>query len=137
MISLRTSLYFDGRCQTAFELYERCLGGKIASLLKWGDSPMAADAPPEWRDKILYARLTLGESELLGADLPPGGYRPPQGFGVMLEMDDTAEATRVFDALAANGVVRTPLRTTFWAALYGGLVDQFGVPWEINCGQPH
>jgi PhnB protein len=136
MPSLTTSLYFDGRCQAAFELYERCLGGKIAFLVKWGDSPMASEVPPDWHDKVLYARFALGASELLGADVPPGGYRPPQGFGVMLEFNDTAEAQRVFNGLAANGVVRMPLRETFWAALYGGLVDEFGVPWELNCGRP-
>jgi PhnB protein len=25
------------------------------------------------------------------------------------------------------------LQETFWARRYGALVDQFGVPWEINC----
>jgi uncharacterized glyoxalase superfamily protein PhnB len=26
-------------------------------------------------------------------------------------------------------------QSTFWAARFGVLIDQFGVPWEINCEQ--
>jgi PhnB protein len=29
-----------------------------------------------------------------------------------------------------------PLQKTFWAARFGALIDQFGIAWEINCGQP-
>jgi PhnB protein len=27
----------------------------------------------------------------------------------------------------------TPLQETFWATRFGILVDQFGIPWMINC----
>jgi PhnB protein len=26
-----------------------------------------------------------------------------------------------------------PLQETFWAVRFGVLVDQFGIPWSINC----
>jgi PhnB protein len=29
-----------------------------------------------------------------------------------------------------------PLQQTFWAARFGMLIDRFGTPWMINCGQP-
>ncbi len=137
MIELTSSLRFAGDCEAAFKVYARCFGGEIAFLLRWCESPMAADAPAGWGDKILYARLTVGRGELLGADLPPDQYQRPQGFGVMLGLDDVAEAERLFNALAQDGVVTMPLQETFWAARYGNLVDRFGIPWEINCGRPH
>jgi PhnB protein len=28
-----------------------------------------------------------------------------------------------------------PIQQTFWAARFGMLVDKFGTPWMINCGQ--
>ena len=43
------------------------------------------------------------------------------------------ERERVFNALAKNGTVRMPIQQTFWAARFGMLVDQFGIPWMINC----
>jgi PhnB protein len=132
-VNLCINLTFDGRCEAAFRFYERCLGGKIVFMLTWGDSPMAKDAPPEWGGKILYARLTLGDTALLGADVPPQRYEPPRGFGVMLSVDDSGGAERLFRALSENGTVNTPLQETFWALRYGGVTDQFGIPWEINC----
>ena len=51
----------------------------------------------------------------------------------MLGLDDPVAAERIFGALAENGTVGMPLQETFWAARFGGVVDRFGIPWEINC----
>jgi PhnB protein len=129
------SLTFNGQCEAAFKFYERCLGGKIAFMLTWSNSPMAKDAPPEWGDKILYGRITIGDTDLTGADVLPDQYEHPKGFAILLNVDDPPGAERIFQALAENGKVRWPIQKTFWAERYGGLVDQFGVPWDINCEQ--
>jgi PhnB protein len=129
------NLTFDGRCEAAFKFYERCLGGEIAFMLTWGDSPMAKDAPPGWGGKILYARLALGDTALTGGDVPPQTYQRPRGISVMLSVDDADDAERLFRALSENGIVNTALQKTFWALRYGGVTDQFGIPWEINCEQ--
>ena len=75
---------------------------------------MAEDAPAEWRDKVLHARLVIEDNALLGADALPGSYVSPRGFGLLLSPDDPGEAERLFPALAENGTVRMPLRETFW-----------------------
>lgn len=130
------SLSFDGRCEAAFRFYADCLGGEIAMVLKWGESPMAGDAPPGWEAKVVHAALRVGEATITGADVPPGSYEPPQGFEILLNVDDPAAAERLFERLAEGGAVRMPLQPTFWARLYGVLVDRFGIPWSINCGVP-
>ena len=106
-------------------------------MLTWGDSPMAGEAPPGWGEKILHARITIGGTDLIAADALPQTYKPPQGFAVLLGMDDPVDAERVFHALAENGSVQMPIQKTFWAERYGGLIDRFGIPWEINCGEAH
>jgi len=125
-------LSFDGCCEAAFRFYERCLNGKIEFLLRWGESPMANDAPPEWREKILHARLVIGDTALLGADALPGTYEFPRGFSILLSPNDPGEAERLFYALVENGTVRTPLQETFWAPRFGAVTDQFGITWTIN-----
>jgi len=45
----------------------------------------------------------------------------------------TADAERMFKALADGGQVRTPLEQTFWAERFGVVTDRFGVPWIVNC----
>jgi PhnB protein len=128
-------LNFDGQCEEAFKTYERVLGGKIVATFYFGDSPMAAKYP-EMAKKVMHARLDIGDQMILGADAPPELFQQPQGSSVMLELDDTAEAERIFSALAEHGDVRMPIQETFWAKRFGHVVDRFGTPWMINVSQP-
>ena len=132
-IEPRISLIFNGECDAAFTLYEKCLGGTVTFRLTWGDSPMAGQAPPEWRDKVLHATLQVGGIAFSGADVLPDLYQRPQGFQVQLNLDDVAAAERIFTQLAEGGEVTVPLQQTFWAQRFGAVVDRFGVPWSINC----
>ena len=134
-MKLNPHLTFSGQCEAAFKFYERCFGGKIVTMLTWGSSPMAQQAPPEWREKILHATLAVGSNVLIGADILPEQYEQPKGFSVLLGIDDPVDAERIFHALAENGTVQMPIQKTFWAVRFGVLVDQFGTPWEINCEQ--
>jgi PhnB protein len=127
------SLSFNGECEAAFTLYEQLLGAKPEFVITWGASPLAAEVPPEWHDKMLFARLRARQMTLIGGDIPPGSYTPPAGFTLCLSADDEAEAERLFAALADGGTVRMALQATFFAARYGEVVDRFGIPWEIRC----
>jgi PhnB protein len=126
-------LTFNGQCEAAFRFYEQCLGGKIVMLLTWGNSPMADQAPPEWAGKICHATLTVGDNVLSGADAPAPQYEAPKGFLIQLNVPAPTEAERIFAALAEKGTVQMPLQQTFWAARYGHVLDEFGIPWAINC----
>jgi len=135
-MSLNPYLYFDGRCEEAFEFYQKCLGGKITFMMRLEDSPMANQAPPGWAKKILHAGLAADDGVLEGCDAWPGQYKKPQSFCVMLRPKDAAEAERIFNALVDGGTVQIPFSETFWALRFGMLVDRFGVPWLINCEKP-
>ena len=62
-------------------------------------------------------------------------YLHPQGFQIHLNLDDAAAAERIFAQLADGGQVTVPLQETFWAQRFGAVVDRFGVPWGITCGE--
>jgi len=128
-------LLFSGQCEEAFKTYERVLGGKIVASFTFGDSPMAAKYP-ELANKIMHARIDVVDQMILGADCPPEHFQKPQGNSVMLDLDDTAEAERIFRELSAGGTVMMPLQETFWAKRYGNFVDRFGTPWMINVAAP-
>jgi PhnB protein len=134
-MKLNPHLVFNGECEAAFQFYGRCFGGRIVTMLSYGDSPMAEQAPPEWSGKILHATLNFGDNVLMGSDSLPGQYEQPKGFQALLGIGDPGEAERIFDALAENGTVLMPIQQTFWALRFGVLVDRFGIPWEINCEQ--
>jgi PhnB protein len=132
---MRTSLHltFGGNCEEAFTFYAQTLDGKIGPMLRYGKSPEATKTSPEWLDKIVHGSMTIGHTTLQGADVVPEHYEKPQGFSVLLDVDDAATAERCFRALATGGAVRMPLQKTFWSPAFGVLVDRFGIPWEVNC----
>jgi PhnB protein len=134
-MQLNPHLSFNGQCEEAFKFYQQCLGGNIQIMMSHGDSPMADQVPSEWRDKILHATLIVGETTLTGADVPPDHYKKPEGFSVTIQINDPAEAERIFRALSESGTVTMPLQQTFWATHFGMVVDRFGIPWMVNCGQ--
>jgi len=134
-MKLNPHVSFNGECEAAFQLYERCLGGKIVVMLTYGNSPMADQSPPQMRGKIVHATLSVGNNVVYGADVPPEQYQPPKGFHLTVGLDDPNEAERIFYALSQGGTVQMPLQKTFWAVRFGVLTDRFGVSWEINCEQ--
>jgi len=132
-MQLNPYLLFNGQCEAAFKFYEQCLGGKIEVMMTHAGTPAEEHVPAEWRDKILHARLSVDDTVLMASDAPPGRYQQPQGFSVSLQLKDPDKAGRIFDALAEGGTVQMPFAETFWAARFGMLKDQFGIPWMINC----
>jgi PhnB protein len=132
-MQLNPMLTFNGQCEAAFKFYEQCLGGKIQTIMTWGESPMAEQVPSEWRDRIIHVSLMLGEAALLGGDAPPDRYEKPQGLAVTIQVKDAAEGERIFNELAEKGTVQMPFQKTFWSSGFGVCVDRFDIPWMVNC----
>lgn len=132
-MKIQPYLNFDGQCAEAFRFYEEVLGGKIEGMTTHGDAPIADQVPPEWHKRIMHARLTVGDQVLMASDAPPEHYQKPQGLYVSLQIENPADADRIFHALAEGGTVQMPIDKTFWAQRFGMLVDRFGTPWMINC----
>jgi PhnB protein len=129
------SLVFNGQCEAAFTFYAQHLNATIVGLFKYAGSPMASQVPAEFVDKVMHATLTLDGFTIAGGDMPPSHYHRPQGFSVILGVAEPDDAERVFARLSENGTISVPIGETFWSARYGALIDQFGVPWEINCAK--
>jgi len=127
-------LAFNGNCAEAVRFYERVLGGKLEILMSGADSPMAAQIPKEFADRILHARLALPDGGVLFAGDAPANapYDGIKGVSITLNYDTTAQAQKVFDALSAGGTVTMPMQAAFWAKTWGMLVDRFGTPWIVN-----
>jgi PhnB protein len=135
MPQLETYLTFDGNCADAMRFYERVLGGKIEMLLTNAASPMAEHSTPANANRIMHARLAIGDRAIMASDslvgTPSEGFH---GFSLSLSFATAAEAPPVFDALAEGGKVIMPVQKTFWAEGFGMLYDKFGVRWMVNAG---
>src|ERR1700687_5698945 len=86
-MQLNPYLFFNGQCEAAFQFYADLLGGKIVAMMHHAGTPAENQVPPEWREKIIHARMIIGDQVLMGSDAPPGHFQQPQGFSVSLLVD--------------------------------------------------
>jgi PhnB protein len=127
-------LAFNGNCADAMRFYEHALGGTLEVLMSGAESPMAEQIPKASRHRILHARLVLpGGGMLYAGDCPENiPYEGIKGVSIAVDYATTAEAEKVFAALAGGGQVSMPMQPAFWAKRWGMLVDKFGTSWIVN-----
>ena len=125
---------FAGKCAEAFRFYEKHLGARIGMMMTHGQAPDQSKVRPEMRDAVLHARLSIGETVLLGADIPSA--QPMRSAYLSLGVDSDAEAERIFATLSDGGQVFIPMAETFFATRFGQLRDRFGVNWMIIRERP-
>ena len=130
-MQLHTYLNYSGNCEQAFQFYEQHLGGKITFLMRHGEQPNSASVAPEWKNAVLHARMTIGGTELLGADIPPDRFQPMRSAYLTLTVDSTSEAERLYTLLTDGGQIFMPIQQTFFASRFAMLRDRFGTSWMI------
>ncbi len=135
-MELRTYLNYGGNCAQAFRFYEQHLGGKITMMMTHGQGPQRDQVPPAWHDTILHARMTLGDSELLGADVPPERFQPMRSAYLALAVESNEEAERIYALLSDGGQIFMPLQETFFAYRFAMLRDRFGTSWMLLHERP-
>jgi PhnB protein len=128
-MQLHTYLNYGGNCEQAFRFYEQHLGGKITMLMRHGEQPTPSEVPADWNGKVLHARMNLGGTELLGADIP--GYQPMRSAYLSLSVSSDEEADRIYGLLSDGGQLFMPMQETFFASRFAMLRDRFGTSWML------
>src|SRR4029078_3601337 len=129
-------LNYGGNCEEAFKFYEQHLGGTITMMMRHGEQRDAQDVPPEWPRAVLHARIIIGGTELLGADIPPDRFQPIRSAYLSLTLGSDAEADRVFALLSGRGQIFMPIQETFFASRFAMLRDKFGTSWMLLHPRP-
>ena len=135
-MQLHTYLNYGGNCEQAFRFYEEHLGGTITMLMRHGEQPDTTQVPAGWSHAVLHARMNIGGTELLGADIPPDRFQPMRSAYLSLTLDSSAEAERVHALLAEGGQIFMPMAETFFAHRFSMLRDRFGTAWMILHPRP-
>ena len=130
-MKLYTYLNYGGNCRQAFEFYAQHLGGKITSLQTHGELPGATNVPPEWKNAVLHARIELGDTVVMGADIPPDRFKPMRSAYLSLLVDSSDEADRIYALLSEGGQIFMPMEETFFAHRFAMLRDRFGTSWML------
>ena len=127
---MRLDVYvnYHGTCEEAFRFYQQHLGGKITGTVRHGDQPNP-NVPSDWHDKILHARIELGGTVLMGADIPSA--EPMRSAYLSLAVDSEAEAERIYGLLADGGQIFMKMEQTPFANRFAMLRDRFGTSWML------
>lgn len=130
-MKLYTHLNFGGNCEEAFRFYEKHLDGKITAVLRQSELPEHIEAHPAPGNAVIHARMTLGDVELIGNDVPPEHFKPIRSSYLYLAVDSPEAADRIYAVLAEGGEVGMPMAETFFASHFAQLRDRFGTLWTI------
>ena len=131
-MKLNPYLHFDGNCEEAVNFYAKALGAKIAMLMRYGEAPADNPCSKDMEQKIMHARLIIGDNVIMASDAPPGRCPEQAGFSISLNVHSIEEAERLYRALSEGGQIFMPMGETFWAHRFAMFKDRFGTPWMIN-----
>jgi len=120
---------YAGKCEEAFRFYEQHLGGKITMMTTHDDQPNQATVPPNGKKAILHARIAIGKTVLMGADIP--GAEPMRSAYLTLSVDSAEEAERLYALLSDGGQIFMKMEETFFASRFAMLRDKFGTSWML------
>ena len=130
-MSIQPYLLFNGTCEDAIEFYKDALGAEVMMLLRFKQAPDQSMIQPGNAEKIMHARVRVGDSIVLMSDGTCAGETKFDGFSLSLTVANVEEADRRFNALADGGQVRMPLDKTFFSPRFGMVADKFGVGWMV------
>jgi PhnB protein len=127
---MRLDIYvnYRGTCEQAFRYYEEHLGGTITGVIRHEDRP-SPNLAADWREKVLHARIEIGGTVLMGADIPFA--EPMRSTYVTLTLDSEADAERTYALLADGGEIFMKMEKTPFANRFAMLRDRFGTSWML------
>ena len=119
---------YHGTCEEAFHFYEHHLGGHITGIVHHGEQPNP-NVADDWHDKVLHARIEIGGTVLMGADIPKA--EPMRSAYLSLSLDSDAQAERVYALLSEGGQIFMKMEQTPFASRFAMLRDKFGTSWML------
>ncbi len=132
MTQLNAYLTFNGNCREAMNFYKECLGGEL-TLQTIGESPMAANMPPQMKESILHSTLIKDNVVIMASDMVSDqGLIKGNSVSLMINCGSEDEIRTLYASLSKGGQATHPLEDTFWGALFGNLTDKYGNQWLLH-----
>ena len=131
---LNPYISFAGSARQAMEFYQGLFGGSL-TLNTFGEF---GNDDPAVADKIMHSQLDTDRGfTIMASDTPPGmQHNPGDNISISLSGDDADDLHRYWDELSRAGTVTQPMAKQMWGDEFGSCVDQFGINWLVNIGQP-
>lgn len=122
---------YNGNCREAFQFYEKHLNGKITMISTFKELPDSSAIPEDRKNDILHARIEIGNSVLMGADIPHA--EPMRSTYLTLSLESIEKTESVYNLLIDEGEIFMKMERTFFASRFAMLRDKFGTNWMLLC----
>lgn len=137
MRAINPWINFNGNAEETMTFYKSVFGGEFSRVVRMRD--LAGPEFPvadEDAEKLMLVALPIGEgSELIANDVPAsmGTVSERENRSkIDLKTENSPEAERIFDALAAGGEIEVPFGESPWGTRFGMLRDRYGIEWIVE-----
>ncbi len=128
-MKLEAYLFFPGNTEEAMTFYQGILGGDLSITRRADVDPTA---PESEKQLVINAGLDTGTFTLRASDRADATNDVQTRIELTIVGAEEDDLRRIFDALSDGGAVKAPLEKMFWGDIFGGLIDRFGIGWQVN-----
>ena len=136
MALINPHINFNGNAEEAFRFYQSVFGGEITQIVRFKDlANPGVPIPEKEADKIMHIVLPIGNSMLMGNDVPESMGRTNENENrskISISAASREEADKLFNGLAAGGQVEVPPADSPWGSYFGMLRDKYGIEWMVD-----
>lgn len=131
-------LCFAGNCSAALKLYETAFDSAVVMSQPYGDYvPEGVNEPPRGLSNwILHAEMQICGTVFWFADEIAEPVKKGNMVKLTAQVSTAKEAQRIYDVLSKGAHITLPPTETFYSTFHAGLVDVFGVCWNITALEP-
>ena len=131
MPQINPHINFNGNAEEAFTFYKSVFGGEFSKIIRFKDlAGPEFPVPEKEADKIMHIALPIGNSALMGNDVPESMGRTDENENrskIYINAESKEEAVRLFTGLSAGGQIEVPMEES-----YGMFRDRYGIEWIVN-----
>lgn len=134
MLTLNPHINFNGNAEQAFLFYQSIFGGEFAAVIRFKDLQNDNFKVVEHEaDKIMHIELPIGDTFLMGNDVPEIlGKTNENRSKIVIRTDTKDEAVHIFNHLSEEGTIEVPIGDSPWDSCFGMLRDKYGIEWIIE-----
>lgn len=131
MPQINPHINFNGNAEEAFTFYKSVFGGEFSKIIRFKDlAGPEFPVPEKEADKIMHIALPIGNSALMGNDVPESMGRTNENENrskIYISAESKEEAVQLFNGLSAGGQIEVPMEESF-----GMFRDRYGIEWIVS-----
>lgn len=126
------TIHFPGNCSKALLFYEKVFNGTDKQVDLYRNAPPNPGFPvtEEMKDLVMHASMTICGTNFNFSDTMDKTIAGNMiCFNIFFQTAD--EVCSVFHKLKENGSIVVDIGPQFFSSMYGSVVDQFGMKWQL------